>query len=92
MRSDEMDIATIALIVVGIILVFFLFRNPAHTIRILGNGAIRLTIGVLLLFFFNVFGGYIGLHIPINIFTVLVSSILGIFGITSLSAIHIFIL
>lgn len=87
-----MDIAMVVLLALGMIFVFFLFRQPSHTIRIVGNGVIRMTIGVLLLFFFNVFGGYIGLHIPINIFTVLVSSILGIFGVTSLAAIHIFIL
>lgn len=87
-----MDLAIIIIVVISMILIFFLFRKPALTMRIIGNGVIRMTIGVLLLFFFNVFGGYIGLHIPINIFTVLISSILGIFGITSLAAIHIFIL
>ncbi len=83
------------MIVVGVLtlaLIIFLFRSPAKTMRLLGTSTIRLTIGVLFLFFFNVFGGSIGLHIPINVFTVLVSSILGIFGVTSLAAIHIFIL
>lgn len=83
------------MILVGIFVIlglFFIFRTPAKSARLIGSGVIRLTIGVLFLFFFNVFGGAIGLHIPINIFTVLISSILGIFGVTSLAAIHIFIL
>jgi len=78
--------------VISIIILFLIIRLPAKMIRLLGSGAIRLTIGVLFLFFFNVFGGSLGLHIPINVFTVIVSSILGIFGVTSLAAIHIFIL
>lgn len=84
-----------AMILVGltvIILLYFIIRQPTKTLRILGNGTIRMTIGVLFLFFFNVFGGWMGLHIPINVFTVLVSSVLGLFGVTSLAAIHIFIL
>jgi len=78
--------------VISIIILFLIIRSPAKLIRFLGHSTIRLTIGVLFLFFFNVFGGSLGLHIPINIFTVLVSSILGLFGVTSLAAIHIFIL
>jgi len=75
-----------------IVILFIIIRSPARTMRLLGHSTIRLTIGVLFLFFFNVFGGSLGLHIPINVFTVIVSSILGIFGVTSLAAIHIFIL
>lgn len=83
------------MILVGILVLlglFFIFRSPAKSVRVIGTGVIRLTIGVLFLFFLNVFGGAIGLHIPINIFTVIISSILGLFGVTSLAAIHIFIL
>lgn len=87
-----MDMAMVLIGIAIILFLFFIMKHPSKTFRILGNGAIRMTIGILLLFFFNVFGGMIGLHIPINIFTVLVSSILGIFGVTSLAAIHIFIL
>jgi len=87
-----MDPLKILLGIAIILALFFVFRSPARITRLLGSGAIRLTIGVLFLFFFNVFGGYIGLHIPINIFTVLISTVLGLFGVTSLAAIHIFIL
>ncbi|MEI3604544.1 pro-sigmaK processing inhibitor BofA family protein [Pseudogracilibacillus sp. SE30717A] len=87
-----MDPIMIVVGVLALVVMVFIFRSPAKTMRLLGTGTIRLTIGVLFLFFFNVFGGSIGLHIPINVFTVLVSSILGLFGVTSLAAIHIFIL
>lgn len=83
------------MIIIGtvcLVLLLLIIRAPAKVTKVLGHSAIRLTIGVLILFFFNVFGGSIGLHIPINVFTVIVSSILGVFGVTSLAAIHIFIL
>lgn len=83
------------MILIGIVslgILLLIIRAPTIVTKFLGHSAIRLTIGILFLFFFNVFGGSFGLHIPINIFTVLVSSILGLFGVTSLAAIHIFIL
>lgn len=78
--------------VISLVVIVLMIRTPRNATKILGYTAIRLTIGVLFLFFFNVFGGSIGLHIPINLFTVFVSSILGIFGITSLAAIQFFLL
>lgn len=80
------------LVTIGIVLAIFLIRAPAKLTRFIGQGVIRITIGVLVLFFINVFGGAIGLHIPINIFTVLVSSILGLFGVISLASIHWFLI
>lgn len=87
---DVTMVVIIGAVVLGIVLL--IIRAPTKVTRFLGHGAVRLTIGILFLFFFNVFGGSIGLHIPINLFTVLVSSILGIFGVSSLAAIHLFIL
>jgi len=87
-----MNLLYILIGVISIIAIYYIIRTPTRFIRLLGYSAVRLTIGILFLFFFNVFGGSIGLHIPINVFTVLVSSILGLFGVTSLAAIHIFIL
>lgn len=82
----------IILTVIGITLIIFFIRAPTLITRFIGQGAIRVTIGILFLFFVNVFGGSIGLHIPINIFTVLISSVLGLFGVISLACIHLFLL
>lgn len=76
------------LVTIGIVLAIFFIRAPHGITRFISHSAIRVTIGVLILFFINVFGGAIGLHIPINVFTVLVSSILGLFGVISLASIH----
>lgn len=88
-----MQVATI--IVIGIVcfsLVVFLVRTPGKLMRVLGSGAVRLVIGVLLLFFFNVFAAHFGLHIPINIFTVVMTSVLGVFGVATLFMIHLILL
>lgn len=73
-----------------LILFYVVIRHPTKTMRIIGKSVVRITIGLLLLFFFNVFGGYIGLHIPINVYTVAVSSLLGIFGTLALAAVQIY--
>ncbi len=79
-------------IMVALIILLLLVGTPVKFMRVIGQTTVKLGIGVLLLFFINVFGGAIGLHIPINLFTAVVSGFLGIFGIASLSAIHLFII
>ncbi|MUV37997.1 Sigma-K factor-processing regulatory protein BofA [Lentibacillus sp. JNUCC-1] len=65
---------------------------PVKPMRMVAQGTIKLGIGVLFLFFFNVFGGAFGLHIPINLFTSVISGFLGLFGVASLAAIHLFVI
>src|SRR5699024_3022556 len=65
---------------------------PVKPMRFIAESSVKLAIGVLCLFFLNIFGGAIGLHIPINVFTVVISGFLGLFGVASLAAIHLFIL
>lgn len=77
---------------IAMVLIIFFVRAPTAITRFIGQSAIRVTIGVLFLFFINVFGSSIGLHIPINVFTVLISSVLGLFGVISLACIHLFLL
>ncbi|RCW64602.1 pro-sigmaK processing inhibitor BofA family protein [Saliterribacillus persicus] len=61
-------------------------------LSIIGSGFSKLAIGVLMLFFLNLFGAYFGIHIPINAFTAIIVGFLGLAGIVSLSALHLFIL
>jgi inhibitor of the pro-sigma K processing machinery len=85
-----------SMIVIGIsvalIIILLFVGTPLKPLRFIGQAIVKLGIGVLLLFFFNVVGGYLGLHIPINLFTAVVSGFLGVFGVASLAAIHLFIL
>ncbi|MFC4387726.1 pro-sigmaK processing inhibitor BofA family protein [Gracilibacillus marinus] len=85
-----MDIWIIGGIIVLIVLLL-VKGIPINFTKLIGQSAIKVTIGVLFLFFFNLFGASFGLHIPINIFTTVVVGILGIPGIASLTAIHLFI-
>lgn len=75
-----------------IIILLLVKGAPVRPMKFIGKGIVKLTIGVLLLFFYNIFGSSLGLHIPINLFTVFISSVLGISGILSLTAIQMFLL
>lgn len=79
-------------IMIALIILLLFIGAPVKPTRLIAHSTVKLGIGLLLLFFFNVFGGAIGLHIPINIFTVFVSGFLGLFGIASLAAVHIFVI
>jgi len=78
--------------IIGLIIILLFTGYPIKLSRLLMRSFVRLGIGVLILFFINVFGGTIGLHIPINFFTVVVTGFLGILGAISITAIHLFIL
>ncbi|MDY0409981.1 pro-sigmaK processing inhibitor BofA family protein [Virgibacillus soli] len=85
--------STLVISIMVILIVILLFVGaPVKPMRFIGQSMIKLGIGILLLFFFNVIGGSFGLHIPINIFTVIITGFLGLFGMASLTAIHLFII
>jgi len=79
-------------IMVGLIILLLFVGAPVKPMRFIANSTVKLGIGVLFLFFLNVFGGAIGLHVPINLFTVFISGFLGLFGVASLASIHLFII
>lgn len=77
--------------IIALIAVLLIVGAPLKPMRWIMHGSVKLVIGVLFLFFFNVFGASIGLHLPINIFTAVITGFLGIPGLISLTALHIFI-
>lgn len=79
-------------VIIGLIILLLFTGYPIKLSRMLMRSFVKLGIGVLILFFINVFGGTIGLHIPINFFTVIITGFLGILGAISITAIHLFIL
>jgi len=87
-----MSSTLIITIMVSLIIILLLVGAPIKPMRFLGQATIKVGIGVLFLFFVNVFGGAIGLHIPINFYTAIVAGFLGLFGVASLTAIHLFII
>ncbi|WP_047986287.1 pro-sigmaK processing inhibitor BofA family protein [Ornithinibacillus californiensis] len=87
-----MDPTIVISIMVAVIVLLLFVGTSFKPMRFLVNGTVKLGIGILFLFFFNVIGGSFGLHIPINLFTAVVSGFLGLFGVASLAAIHMIIL
>ncbi|WP_339230775.1 pro-sigmaK processing inhibitor BofA family protein [Oceanobacillus sp. FSL K6-2867] len=86
-----MSSAIVISVIVGLIIILLFVGAPVKPMKFIGQATVKLGIGILFLFFFNVFGGMVGLHIPINLFTAVVSGFLGLFGLASLVAIHLFI-
>ncbi|WP_164215629.1 pro-sigmaK processing inhibitor BofA family protein [Virgibacillus sp. YIM 98842] len=87
-----MSSTVVITIMVALIVLLLIVGAPVKPMRFIGQTTIKIGIGILFLFFVNVFGGAIGLHIPINLFTVIISGFLGLFGVASLAAIHLFII
>ena len=84
-------IIVIPVIVILIVLLLSLGAS-FKPFRLLGNLMVKVLIGAILLFFLNVFGSNIGLHVPINAATAGIAGLLGIPGVLSLAAIQYWIL
>lgn len=82
---------TLVIGVLVFIVIFLILRMPKLLLRFVGTGTVRIVIGLLLLLFLNVVGNQFGIYVPINLLTILISSVLGIFGVASLVAIQLFI-
>lgn len=85
-------IMTLVIGFLAFIVVFLIVRMPKLLWRFVGKGTVRVVIGTLLLVLFNVFGNQFGVYVPLNMFTVFISGLLGAFGVTSLVAVQLFIL
>lgn len=79
-------------IFVGLIFILLVFGSTKKPLRIVGQSMMKLLIGALLLFFLNLVGSKIGIHVPINFATSVISGFLGIPGVLALVAIQRFIL
>ncbi|UOR10712.1 pro-sigmaK processing inhibitor BofA family protein [Halobacillus amylolyticus] len=87
-----MDPVFVILILALAIPLLLIVGLPASPIKWIGQALMRVVIAVVLLFFVNLFGAQFGLHVPINGFTAVASAILGIPGVLSLTAIHLWVL
>ncbi|HEU5139793.1 MAG TPA: pro-sigmaK processing inhibitor BofA family protein [Bacillales bacterium] len=76
----------------GLILLLLFVGAPVKPMRLIGGAIVKLMIGALFLFFLNIFGASINLHVPINLVTTAVSGFLGIPGLCVLVAIKYYFL
>ncbi|MDW8518134.1 pro-sigmaK processing inhibitor BofA family protein [Priestia flexa] len=79
-------------VLAGLIVLLLIKGGVENMFRIMGNLTIKLIIGVLLLFFINIFGAQFDIHIPINAPTAIISGVLGVPGIIGLFIINQFVL
>ncbi len=80
-----MQYVIFCLCVIAVIIVAKIFSWPFKKILKL---LINIAIGIILIIITNIFGENIGLHIPFNIVTAVISGTLGIPGVLALIVIH----
>ena len=73
---------------ISVIAVIILAKILSWPLKKILTLVLNVAIGVLIIVLVNTFGGSIGLHIPFNIITALVSGILGIPGVLGLVLIN----
>ncbi|KMY52152.1 pro-sigmaK processing inhibitor BofA family protein [Peribacillus loiseleuriae] len=79
-------------VIAGLIVLLLFVGAPIRPIRLIGQGVVKLIIGAVFLFFLNVLGNQVGIHVPINLATSAVAGILGIPGVATLAAIDYWII
>ncbi len=87
----ELNASLVIIGIVALIVLLLIVGAPLKPIRWFMHGSVKVVIGVLCLFFFNVFGASFGMHLPINIYNAGIIGFLGIPGFISLTALHLFI-
>ena len=78
-------------IIGGLILMLLVMGTTLKPIRFLGQILIKVIIGAAFLFFLNILGNQVGIHVPINPATSVVAGLLGVPGVAALAAIGYFI-
>ncbi|MCZ0702187.1 inhibitor of the pro-sigma K processing machinery [Natronobacillus azotifigens] len=86
-----MNSVMIVSIIIAMITILLIVGAPIKPIQALMQGAMKLAIGALFLFFFNIVAASVGMHLPINVVTATIAGFLGIPGMISLTALHIFV-
>ncbi|MBA9029371.1 MULTISPECIES: pro-sigmaK processing inhibitor BofA family protein [Bacillaceae] len=87
-----MEPMVIVSVIAGLIVLLLFVGAPIKPIRLIGQGVVKLIIGAVFLFFLNVFGNQLGVHVPINLATSAIAGILGIPGVATLAAIDYWII
>ncbi|PFK43785.1 transcriptional regulator [Bacillus cereus] len=78
--------------ILTLVFILLIFGASTKPLRFIGKLFVKVMVGVVLLFAVNVVGTYFGFHIPINLGTASVSSVLGIPGICALVIIKLYIM
>ncbi|MDQ0209342.1 pro-sigmaK processing inhibitor BofA family protein [Alkalicoccobacillus murimartini] len=87
-----MDPVVLFVLLGGAVVLLLTVGAPMRPIRLVGNLAVKLVIGLLLLFLVNASGSWTGMHIPINPITASITGVLGVPGVVLLVAVKQFLL
>ncbi|AXK16228.1 pro-sigmaK processing inhibitor BofA family protein [Bacillus mobilis] len=83
------------IVIVGIltlVFIFLVFGVSSKPLRFIGKALFHVTLGIALLFIVNVIGTYFDFHIPINLGTAAITSLLGLPGVAALVVIKLYIM
>lgn len=83
-----MELEVIVAYVFGLILLYFIARILLVPLKLIGRLLLNGVVGGILLFVFNLVGGYFSLYLPINPITAMVVGFLGIPGVVLLVALQ----
>ncbi|MEY8351579.1 pro-sigmaK processing inhibitor BofA family protein [Bacillus cereus] len=78
--------------ILTLVFILLIFGASTKPLQFIGKLFVKVMVGVVLLFAVNVVGTYLGFHIPINLGTASVSSVLGIPGVCALVIIKLYIM
>ncbi len=86
-----MSITLILLIIFCLVGILFMRNSVKHPSKLLGKAAVNSLLGIGLLWLLNSLGHFIGLSIPLNVFTVLVTGALGVPGLAMLGILQVIV-
>ena len=67
--------------VLGVLILYMAVRLVATPLKETLRLVVNVAVGIVMLLFFNLIGGYFGLHVPLNPVTALVAGLLGVPGV-----------
>ena len=79
-----MDINVLLAFGAGVLLLYLVGRIMVVPLKYVGKLLINAVVGGVLLWVLNIFGSFIGIHIPINPITALTAGLLGVPGVVLL--------
>ncbi|MBQ3201308.1 MAG: pro-sigmaK processing inhibitor BofA family protein [Clostridia bacterium] len=76
-----MPVNTIVAFAVGLLILWILCKILSFPVKVIGKLIVNALVGAVVLFLFNLIGGFFGLSIPINALSAIITGILGVPGV-----------
>ena len=76
-----MPVNTIVAFAIGLLILWILCKILSFPVKVIGKLIVNALVGAVVLFLFNLIGGFFGLSIPINALSAIITGILGVPGV-----------